>query len=124
MQAWFALLQLAQATGRQLTTLLQLELKLALADGQRLLGALLAMVPLVILAWLGLSILLAWLVFMGSGSVGLGLAGFVLVQLLALMLLWRAARAYRRSLGLPATRRQLRAILGAEDSNGAKTTDS
>ncbi|MFO7550053.1 MAG: hypothetical protein R6W80_01505 [Haliea sp.] len=124
LQAWFTLLQLAQATGRQLSTLLQLELKLALADGQRLLGALLAMVPLVILAWVGLSVLLAWLVFLGSGSVSLGLAGFVLLQLLALVLLWRAVRVFKRSLGLPATRRQLRAIIGTGDSNGAKTTDS
>ena len=124
LQAWVSLLQLAQATGRQLSTLLQLELKLALADGQRLLGVLLAMVPLVILAWIGLSVLLAWLVFSGSGSVSLGLAGFVLIQLLALVLLWRAARVFKRSLGLPATRRQLRAIMGAGDSNGAKTTDS
>ncbi|MEQ8800492.1 hypothetical protein [Haliea sp.] len=124
LQAWFTLLQLAQATGRQLSTLLQLELKLALADGQRLLGVLLAMVPLVILAWTGLSVLLAWLVFLGSGSVSLGLAGFVLLQLLALMLLWRAVLVFKRSLGLPATRRQLRAIIGAGDSNGAKTTDS
>tara|TARA_R110002110_G_scaffold110071_4_gene274492 strand:- start:117889 stop:118392 length:504 start_codon:yes stop_codon:yes gene_type:complete len=124
LQAWVSLLQLAQATGRQLSTLLQLELKLALADGQRLLGAILAMVPLVILAWTGLSVLLAWLVFLGSGSVSLGLAGFVLIQLLALVLLWRAVRVFKRSLGLPATRRQLRAIIGTGDSNGAKTTDS
>lgn len=124
LQAWFTLLQLAQTTGRQLSTLLQLELKLALADGQRLLGALLAMVPLVILAWIGLSVLLAWLVFLGSSSVSLGLAGFVLLQLLALVLLWRAVRVFKRSLGLPATRRQLRAIIGTDDSNGAKTTDS
>ncbi|PLW81996.1 hypothetical protein CWI75_12975 [Kineobactrum sediminis] len=118
------MLQQTLATGRQLSELLQLELKLAVGDGLRLLGVLLAMVSLVILAWLGLSVLLAWLAFLGSGSVALGLAGFLVVQLLALLLLWRAARVFQRSLGLPATRRQLKAMTGADNSDGTKTTDS
>lgn len=124
LQAWAALFQQTLAAGRQLSELLQLELKLAVGDGLRLLGVVLVMLPLVILAWLGLSVLLAWLAFLGSGSVGLGLAGFLVVQLLALLLLWRAARVFQRSLGLPATRRQLRALTGADDSDGTKTTDS
>lgn len=124
LQAWAALLQQTLATGRQLSELLQLELKLAVGDGLRLLGVVLTMASLAILAWLGLSVLLAWLAFLGSGSVALGLAGFLVVQLLALLLLWRAARVFQRSLGLPATRRQLRAMTGADNSDGTKTTDS
>ncbi|MDO8862276.1 hypothetical protein Q6D67_11230 [Haliea sp. E1-2-M8] len=123
LQAWATLLQQALATGRQLSKLLQLELKLAVADGLRLLFVRLAMVPVAVLAWLGLSVLLAWLVFLASGSVSLSLAGFVLVQLIALLLLWRAARVFQSSLGLPATRRQLRAMTGTENSDEKKTTD-
>ncbi len=123
-QAWASLLQQCLATGRQLSTLLRLELRLALADGQRLFWVGLAMVPVIVLAWLGISALLAWLVFLASGSVSLSLAGFVLVQLTALLLLWRAARNFQHSLGLPATRRQLRALTGTDNTDEQKTTDS
>jgi hypothetical protein len=123
-QAWVALLQQVIATGGKLSTVLSLELRLALADGRRLVMVTLAMIPLLLLMWLGLSVLVGWLVFVQSQSVALGIVGFVLMQLLTQLLLLRAARVYRRSLGLPASRRQLQAMMETGGEHATTTTDS
>ncbi|QIB66641.1 hypothetical protein [Kineobactrum salinum] len=123
-QAWVALLQQLMATGSQFASVLGLEVKLALADSGRLVIVLLAMLPLLLFAWLGLSVLAGWLVYVLSQSVALGLLGFVLVQVLALLVLRRAATVFKRSLGLPASRRQLRAIMETGKEHAATATDS
>ncbi|MFN2327548.1 MAG: hypothetical protein ABR612_01390 [Chromatocurvus sp.] len=111
LQAWLALGGQAFAVIEQLATVLRLELGLAVADTKRLLIVVLAMIPLVLLAWLGFCALLAWLAVVASHSVTLGLATFLLLQLGSLYLLARAARRFQSSLGLPVSRRHLRALM-------------
>lgn len=122
LQALFALGAEALAVVEQLSTLLRLELRLALADAKRLLIVMLAMIPLVLFAWLGLCVLLAWLAYAASTSVALGLAAFLSLQVGTLLILLWAARRFQRSLGLPATRRQWRALMqtlpAARDGQG------
>tara|TARA_R110000772_G_scaffold148001_3_gene258555 strand:+ start:84395 stop:84907 length:513 start_codon:yes stop_codon:yes gene_type:complete len=115
---WQALLQQALEAGNAFSRLVLLELRLAVGDAGRLALVVLALVPLVIFTWLGLSVLLAWWAFAALESVALGLVAFTALQVAALLLLWLAARRYARSLALPATRRQLRAIM--ETGNGSK----
>lgn len=115
---WQTLLQQALEAGNQFSRLLVLELQLAVGDAGRLALVVLAVVPLLIFTWLGLSVLLAWWAFAALESVALGLVAFTALQVAALLLLWLAARRYARSLALPATRRQLRAIM--ETGNGNK----
>lgn len=124
LQAWLSLVQQVMATGSRFRTVLGLELKLALGDSRRLILVSLAMIPLLLLAWLGLSVLAGWLVYLVSHSVALGLVGFVVVQLVALLWLRRAAKVYGRSLGLPASRRQLQAIMETGKEHAATATDS
>ena len=99
------------ATGRAYSRLFGLELRLAVADSGRLLVVGLLMLPVAILAWIGLGVLLAWLVYQYSLSVGFALASFFLLQLTVLVALALACRRYSKSLSLPATRRHLNALL-------------
>ncbi|MBM69107.1 MAG: hypothetical protein CME43_06475 [Haliea sp.] len=116
---WQKFLEQAVEAGNQFSRLVALELKLAAGDAGRLILVVLAIVPLVILAWLGLTLLLAWQAYASTQSVALGLAVFTLLQLLTLGWLWTAARRYARTLALPVTRRQLRTMMGAD--NGAES---
>ncbi len=115
---WQALLQQALEAGNAFSRLALLELQLAVGDAGRLALVVLAVVPLLIFTWLGLSVLLAWWAYAALESVALGLMAFTALQTSALLLLWLAARRYARSLALPATRRQLRTIM--ETGNGDK----
>ncbi|MEQ8515450.1 MAG: hypothetical protein RIC38_07585 [Chromatocurvus sp.] len=125
LQAWLALGAQALTVVDRLSTVLRLELGLALADAKRLLLVLLAMIPLALFAWLGLCVMLAWLAYAASASVGLGLATFLALQIGTLLLLLRAARRFQRSLGLPATRRQWQALMraapAAHEGQGSRT---
>ena len=116
LRAWLVLGQQALATAEQLGKLVSLELGLALADGRRLLVVLLVMVPVLLLAWLGFSALLTWLVYLATQSVTIGIAGFLLLQLITLALLLRAARSFAESLRLPASRRQWQAMMNREQN--------
>ncbi|TCO77566.1 hypothetical protein [Chromatocurvus halotolerans] len=121
LQAWFALGSQAVAVMEQLATVLRLELGLAVADAKRLLMVVLAMIPLILLAWLGFCALLAWLAVVASESVTLGLTTFLLLQLGSLFLLARAARRFQSSLGFPASRRQWRALMHSQAANSGET---
>jgi len=121
LRAWLALGQQALATGSQLSTLLRLEFKLAIADGGRLLLVGIAVVLVIMLGWAGLSVLFAWLAFALSASIPLAIATFLLLQGLALLLLGLAARVLVRSLRLPASRHQLQMLLDIGDDHGTKT---
>lgn len=124
LRGWLELAVEAFETGNQFSRLALLELKLAAGDSARLLILALAAVPLVILAWLGLSVLLAWLAYSTLGSIPLGLACFTLIQVLALLVMGLAAKRYARSLALPATRRQWRAMMETEDDDGSQASGS
>lgn len=110
LKAWAALGTQALAVIEQFASVLRLELGLAVADAGRLVVVVLAIIPLVLFAWLGLGLLLAWLVYAASASVTLALVMFLLLQAGTLVLLFSAARRFQRSLGLPATRRQWQAL--------------
>lgn len=122
LRSWQALVEQTLEAGNQFLRLVILELKLAAGDGRRLLFVALAIVPVVIFTWLGLGVLLAWLVYVVCGSVALGLVAFTAAQMSALVVLWVAARRYTRTLTLPATRRQLRSMMemGNDDKPQAK----
>lgn len=121
LQAWLALGTQALAVLEQLATLLRLELGLAVADAKRLLMVVLAMIPLVLLAWLGFCTLLSWLAVVASHSVTLGLSTFLLLQLGSLYLLARAARRFQSSLGFPASRRQWRALIHGQAATSGES---
>ena len=111
LKAWVELLQQAVAAGATLSQLAMLELRLALADGGRLVALGLVMLPLALLAWLGLSVLIGWCVFQCAVSVALGIGAFLAVQLVTLGILGAACARYRKSLALPATRRHVRQFM-------------
>lgn len=122
LKAWLHWLQQGAEAGGTLSRLAWLELRLAIADSKRLLLVGLAMVPVIVLAWLGFSVLLAWLAYQQSLSVTLGLGAFLALQLVALMIMFRACKVYSRSLSLPATRSHIQAFVEGTQ-RGAPTTD-
>ncbi len=120
-QAWLALGSQAVGVLEQLATVLRLELGLAVADAKRLLVVLLAMIPLLLLAWVGFCALLSWLAVVASESVTVGLTTFLGLQLAPLYLLARAARRFQSSLGLPASRRQWQALMGSQTASSGES---
>ncbi|MFA5495526.1 MAG: hypothetical protein WC247_12170 [Porticoccaceae bacterium] len=122
LKAWLEWLEQAVAAGGTLSRLAALELRLAVASSGRLLVLALVILPLVVFAWLGLSVLLGWLAFQYSLSVSVGLGTFLGVQLAALAALGWGCLRYRRRLSLPATRRHLQAFREGLQ-RGAQTTD-
>ena len=110
------------AAGSTYSRLFALELRLALADSGRLLVLGLLMLPVALLAWIGLGVLLAWLVYHYSQSVGFALGAFFLLQLMTMAALGLTCRRYSKSLSLPATRRHLNALL-AEVRDEPGTTE-
>ncbi|MBN7796537.1 hypothetical protein [Parahaliea mediterranea] len=115
---WLQLLQLTADTGSDLGQLLVLELRLALASLGRMLLLALAFLPLLLLAWLGLTLLPAVLLYQHSGSPALGVLLFLAIQLMALGGIAMAWLRYRKGLGLPRTRRQWRAFTGEGTGEG------
>lgn len=111
-QDWLQFLQLTTDVGEDLGQLLLLEVRLALNSLGRMVFLALAALPLVLLAWLALSLLPAVVVYDHTGSAALGVALFLLIQLLSLGALCIAWVCYRRTLSLPHTRRQVRAFTG------------
>ncbi len=116
--AW---LEHAALAGGDLVRLAALELRLAAADSGKLVGLALAMVPLLLLAWIGLSVLLGWLVFAWSGSVDWGIVMFIIVQLAALGIMAINCKKYSKSLSFPATSRQLKTL--KEEASGPQEAD-
>ena len=87
------------------------EISLAKEDAGRLIVSSLLIIPMLVLSWIALSVLAAWIVFSLSASVSLALAAFAAIQLLAVVILLNRIKTYRRSLTLPATRVHILAIL-------------
>lgn len=111
LQAVLDWLRQASATGSAYSRLFALELRLALGDSGRLLVVGLLMLPVALLAWIGLGILLAWLVYQYSQSVTFALVAFFLLQVTTLVILALACKRYVKSFSFPATRRHLNALL-------------
>ncbi|WP_339648098.1 hypothetical protein [Halopseudomonas pelagia] len=118
---WVELGKQAGATASTFGKLLSAELKLASADVGRLFVVGLALFSLASMAWLGLSVLLSWLAYQQLASVTLALLVFLAIQVLAILVLVKAAKTFKQSLSLPATKRNLRAIVSS--AAATKTDD-
>lgn len=111
---WGALLQQTAEMGGDVARLLLLELQLSLSSLKRMLVLSVAMLPVLLLAWVSLSAVPAVLVYEYMGSPTLAVGCFVLIQVLTLFLLRMAVTRYSRTLGLPLTRKQLRQFRGGQ----------
>ncbi|MDP2285227.1 MAG: hypothetical protein Q8L06_13890 [Pseudohongiella sp.] len=88
------------------------ELSLAREDLGRLILSTLLFLPLLLMTWVAISLLAAWIVYEQSESATLGFSAFAAIHVLASVVLLKRISTYRRSLSLPVTRTQLRAIIG------------
>lgn len=84
LKAYLDWLRELAAAGGALSKLVLLELRLAVGDGLRLVLLGLVMLSVVMLAWTGFSVLLAWLAYLHWQSVISGLCAFLAMQLVAL----------------------------------------
>ncbi len=100
----------AAETGKDFAALGWAELRLAMSDAKRIAILGIAMIPLALLAWIGLSVLLGWLAFVPSDSVALGLTVFLAVQVIPIMVMLMMIKGYSKSLSLPATKRHIQAF--------------
>lgn len=73
----------------------------------------LAMIPLGILSWLGVVVLLSWLIFAATSNVTLALLGFALLNATAMGLMFLHVRTLLHDASMPATRRQCQQILAS-----------
>lgn len=115
--AWLETVQSVAGVGGTLARLFHAEVRLALSSVRRLLVVGLVIVPLMLFAWLGFSILMSWLLYWASvqsiasdSAIAAALFGFFFLQVGAIYLMSRLWSGYRKHLHLPATRRQLRLI--------------
>lgn len=120
---WSTWLTQAAAAGADFAELFALEVRLAVGDARRLLMLAMIAIPLLLFAWLGFSVLIAWLVGEYLTSVIWGLAAFLGIQLIVLGSLVCLWQRYKRSLKLPLTRQYLHAFMGGLSANEARTTD-
>lgn len=122
LQAWIDWFKHAAAAGGDLAKLAKLELSLALGDTKRIVALALVAVPLVVLTWVGLSTMIAWLVFLPTGSVAAAIGTFIAAQVIPLVFIVWSIKRYSKSWAFAATREHLQAFKeGAESA--AKTTD-
>tara|TARA_R110000782_G_scaffold23885_3_gene62099 strand:- start:203 stop:646 length:444 start_codon:yes stop_codon:yes gene_type:complete len=121
-QAWADWFSHAASAGGDLAKLAAMELRLALGDTGRIVALVLVAVPLLLLAWIGFSVLVAWLLFLPTLSVVAAIGAFLVVQLIPLGVIWWSIKRYGKSWSFTATRDHIRAFKeGAE--RAAKTTD-
>lgn len=111
LNAWLAWFRQLAALASALSVLATAEVRLAGSDLRRLFLLVIFFFPIVIFAWLGLSVCLSWLVYSQSGIPGAGFFTFFAVQSVAAAYMWFLFRKYRRSLTLPMTRRYLDEII-------------
>lgn len=112
LDTWSAWVTQAAAAGADFAELFSLEVRLAVGDARRLLVLMLMAVPLLLLAWLGFSTLIAWLVGEYRSSVAWGIGTFLGIQLVSLGALACLWQRYKQSLKLPLTRQYLQAFMG------------
>ncbi|MFA7553536.1 MAG: hypothetical protein WCY88_04730 [Spongiibacteraceae bacterium] len=115
LQIWADWLRDIATIGADTLQLLQLEVRLAIKDSKRLLVLALLFVPVLMLTWLGLAVLLAWLVYLLDSSVTQGLLAFLIIHVAALIGIVVGWRHYRKSLSLPLSRQHIRQLMGGQD---------
>ncbi|MBA6413414.1 hypothetical protein H2508_09870 [Parahaliea sp. F7430] len=122
-QEWLRLAQLAAETGSDVAQLMALELRLAMANLGRMVVLAVAFLPLLILLWLGFSVLASWVLYQSSDSVTWAIVLFLTIQGLALWGVYSSWMRYRRTLSLPQTRKHLQYLVGAQ-SDESKVSNS
>lgn len=109
--------------GAILSRLAIAEIGLAAGDMGRCVVLALLALPIMLLAWIGFCVLVSWYAYSLSGYPGAGFAAFFLLQVATLLMIKWLLSKYRRSFGLPETRKQLRGLF--EDAGyGKKKTGS
>lgn len=111
LSAWLDWFRQLYALASALSVLASAEIRLASGDLRRLLLLGLFLFPIIIFAWLGLSVFISWLVYSQSGLPGAGFFAFFVVQVLAIVYMRFLFKKYRRSLTMPTTRRYLDEII-------------
>lgn len=96
--------------GSILSRLAIAEIGLAAGDAARCLVLVFVALPIVWLAWVGLCVLISWFGYSLSGYPGVGFATFFLLQLVTLLFIAYLLSKYRKSIGLPETRAQLKGL--------------
>lgn len=126
--AWLDTVQSVAGVGGNLAKLLHAELRLASSSLRRLLVLGLVMVPVILFAWLGFSILVSWLAYWSAvqwlthnAAIATSIFGFAALQVGTIYLLSRIWAGYRRNLRFSATRRHLQQF-GEEVSNAIQKT--
>lgn len=87
-----------------------LELRLALQSLPKILGLLIVAFLLTLFAWLSFSAAVGWLAYTWLGSAGWGIAGFLLMQIIALIACRFLIAAYVQRASLPNTRNFVRNV--------------
>ncbi|WP_041524043.1 hypothetical protein [Gilvimarinus agarilyticus] len=91
--------------------LLGLEVSLALKSIPALIGSWLLLLPAILLTWLSLSVLVAWVAYSVSDIPVVGFLVLFVMQVMLLALMWFGVKRYRRRLTLPESRQQLKTII-------------
>lgn len=112
----------AALTGKDLGKLALAEIRLTMTESGRIAVLGLAMLPLAMLTWIGLSVLLGWWAYVPSESVTLGLIVFLAVQIIPMAIMLMMIKRSSKNLGLSATKQHIQALKqGVQD--GAQRPD-
>jgi uncharacterized membrane protein YqjE len=101
----------AALVAKELSELFRLELQLSVGDARRLLLTWLALLPAVILAWISIGALIAWIVYDISSSVTLALSAFTLLQVSLCTTLLLLRKRFRSGLGFRRTKAHAKRLL-------------
>lgn len=94
----------AMTVAKSFAELAALELRLAVQSLPKILGLLIVAFLLSLFAWLSFSAAVGWLAYSWLGSAGWGIAGFLLLQVIALIACRFMISAYMHRASLPHTR--------------------
>lgn len=111
LEAWLRWLRDLSDAGSALLRLAAAELQLAGGDLRRFILVSLLVLPVGFLAWLGFALLLSWMAYSASGSLGAGYAAFFLLHFALLLWIRRLLARYRKSMSLPVTREHFAIIV-------------
>ncbi|MDP1931149.1 MAG: hypothetical protein Q8L60_06815 [Gammaproteobacteria bacterium] len=113
--AWFNYARQVSQVAVTAVQLLHAEARLAISSARRLFIITAVMLPIVLLAWIGINVLFSWIGYQLTAqyfqqpqlALGVAIVVFLVQQLLAAFVLYRISIQYRHNLSLPVTRRHL-----------------
>lgn len=94
----------ALTVAKSFLELVALELSLAVGSLPKIMGLVVALLFLSLFTWLSISAAVGWLAYALLGSAGWGIAGFLLMQIVALILCRSLMATYMKYMTLPNTR--------------------